>query len=144
MRAMEISKTGLDIEWRRLEVIADNLANINTTRTAGGGPYRAMRLLSGPKASFAGHLSEGDRVDADKLAGVAVYGLEPTAAPPRSVYEPDHPDADAKGYVAYPSVNHAEEMVLMVKTSRAYEANIVAMNISRQMYAKALELGKRS
>lgn len=144
MRAMEISKTGLDVEWRRLEVIADNLANINTTRTAGGAPYRAMRLLSGPKTSFAGHLSHGETTSAGELEGVTVYGLEPTNAAPRSVYEPDNPDADANGYVAYPSVDHAQEMVLMVKTARAYEANIVAMNISRQMYAKALELGKRS
>ena len=141
MRAIEISRSGLEVEWRRLEVIAQNIANINTTRTEGGGPYQAMRLLSGPRATFGSHVANGA---AAPMEGVVVHGLAPASSGVRSVYEPDHPDADARGYVAYPAVNHAEEMVSMVKTARAYEANLVALNLSRQMYSKALELGKRT
>jgi flagellar basal-body rod protein FlgC len=141
MQAMEISRTGLDVEWRRLEVIAENLANANTTRTAGGEPYRAMRLLSGPKADFA-RLLRAPR--ASDLTGVMAYGVEPTQAPPRRVYEPGHPQADAQGFVTYPGIDHVGEMTLMVSTARAYEANIVAMTAARQMYAKAMEIGKKA
>ena len=141
MQALEISRTGLDVEWRRLEVIADNIANANTTRTALGGPFRASRLVSGPRADFAALLRGGASPQA--LGGVQVYGVEPTAAEPRRVHEPNHPHADADGFVTYPGLDHAGEMTLMVQTARAYEANIVAMNAARTMYAKALELGKR-
>jgi flagellar basal-body rod protein FlgC len=142
MQAMEISRTGMDVEWRRLEVIADNFANANTTRTSGGGPFKAMRLVSGPKVAFADHLQNRHAAQA---AGVAVYGLEPIAGgAPRRVYEPSHPDADAQGFVSYPAFDQAGEMTLMIKTSRVYEANVVAMNIARQMYGKALEIGRRS
>lgn len=141
MNAIEISRTGLDVEWRRLEVIAENIANANTTRTALGGPYRAMRLVSGPKADFARVLNGGAAPSA--LTGVDVYGVEPMNLEPRKVHEPGHPHADENGDVTYPGFDHAGEMTLMVKTARAYEANIVAMNAARQMYAKALELGKR-
>ncbi len=138
MQAMEISRSGMDVEWRRLEVIAQNLANLGTTRTAAGGPYRAMRLVSGPR--FADRLLNGA---AEAPLGVAAYGLEPTATAPRRVHEPGHPHADADGYVEYPGIDHAAEMTLLVKTSRSYEANMVAINAARQMYAKALELGRR-
>lgn len=141
MKAMAISLTGLDVEWRRLEVIAENLANINTVQTPDGGPYRAMRLISGPKATFEGHLSSGG---ISGLNGVAVYGIEAQDAAPRKVREPGNPLADADGYVSYPDVNHAAEMVLMVKTARAYEANLVAMNAARQMYVKSLDMGRQS
>lgn len=140
MNAMEISRTGLEVEWRRLEVIAENIANASTSRTATGEPYRAKRLLSGPKADFATQLAAGAEKYA--LGGVTVYGVEETNLAPRKVYEPAHPHADEKGYVAYPGVDHAGEMSLMVKTSRAYEANIVALNAARQMYMKAMELGR--
>lgn len=140
MKAMEISLTGLNVEWRRLEVIADNLANVSTTRTATGEPYRAMRLVSGPRGGFARYL-EADGSQAP--VGVAVYGVEPVNLPPRRVYEPANPQAGPDGYVSYPGFDHAAEMTLMVKTSRAYEANVVAMNLARQMYVKAMELGRR-
>jgi flagellar basal-body rod protein FlgC len=142
MNAMEISRTGLDVEWRRLEVIAQNLANVNTVRTETGEAYRALRLVSGPKADFARYLAEGGK-DVS-LHGVTVYGLEPVNLPPRLVYEPGNPQADAKGYVSYPGFDHAAEMALMLKTERAYEANVVAMNVGRGMYSKALDIGKTS
>jgi flagellar basal-body rod protein FlgC len=136
MQAMEISRTGLDVEWRRLEVIAQNLANASSSAAPGAEPYQALRLLSGPR--FADHLGGS----APMLGGVQVYGVKPTGAAPRRVHEPGNPNADADGYVTYPSIDHAAEMTLMVTTSRAYEANVVAMNTARQMYMKALELGR--
>lgn len=140
MTPMEISRTGLEVEWRRLEVIAENIANMNTTRTALGEAYRPMRLVSGPAGtSFAAALVQAD---GRGPAGTAVYGLEPMQVPPRLVHEPGHPHADENGYVTYPGIDHAAEMTLMVRTARTYEANLVALNIARNMYSRALELGK--
>lgn len=138
MNAMEISRTGLDVEWRRLEVIAQNIANAGTTINADGSAYRPSRLLSGPAMGFV------DALEGGALRGVAVYSVEPQNLPSRRSYEPGHPQADAAGFVTYPGFDHAAEMALLVKTSRAYEANIVAMNAARQMYGKALEIGKRA
>jgi flagellar basal-body rod protein FlgC len=142
MNAMEISRTGLDVEWRRLEIIAQNIANANSVATATGEPYRAQRLLSGPAMSYAEVAA--NRAQPNALRGVSVYSIEAQNLPSRRVYEPGHPQADAEGYVSYPGFDHAAEMTLMIKTSRAYEANIVAMNAARQMYASALQIGKRA
>lgn len=148
MQAMEISRSALDVEWRRLEVIAENLANANTAATANGAPYLTRRLVSGPRSDFTAWLDPqpagaGTTVRTPQ-SGVMVYGIEPVGASPRMVHEPGNPQADEKGFVAYPAVDHAAEMALMVKTARVYEANIVAMNMARQMYSKALELGRRA
>ena len=142
MRAMEISRTGLDVEWQRLQVIAENLANLNTTRTATGEPFRPMRLVSGPRADFAGLMAGGAR--AGSAGGVQVTGVETLPGAVRRVYEPGHPHADPEGFVSYPQIDHAGEMTLLLRTSRAYEANLVAVSIAHQMYSRALELGRRS
>jgi flagellar basal-body rod protein FlgC len=142
MQPAEISRTALDVEWRRLEVIAENLANVNTARTADGGVYRALRLVSGPRTDFKQLLAEGG--DARRLDGVETYGVEPMNLPPRKVYEPGNPQADAQGYVSYPGFDHAEEMTLLVKTERAYEANVVALSTASQMYLRGMEIGKTS
>jgi flagellar basal-body rod protein FlgC len=139
MNAMEISRTGLDVEWRRLEIIAQNIANANSTRGAGSEAYRPLRLISGPRTHFASYLDPNAAP-----RGVEVTSVEASSAAPRRVYEPAHPHADADGYVSYPALDHAGEMTRMVSTARAYEANLVAMSIARQMYAKAIELGRRS
>jgi flagellar basal-body rod protein FlgC len=139
---MEISRTGMDVEWRRLELIAQNLANANSTVAADGTTYRPLQLISGPAMSFAEAL--GTKGQAHGLGGVAVYAIEPRNIPSRRVYEPANPQADEAGYVTYPGFDHAAEMALMVKTSRAYEANVVALNAARQMYSNALQIGRRS
>lgn len=158
MQASEISRTGLDVEWQRLQVIAENLANANTSRTASGGPYRPMRLLSGPATADFQRLVEGEPVTdqpvrgqpfrgepvTDQPVGVAVLGLQPIAGGTRRVYEPGHPHADKQGFVTYPDISQASEMALMIKTARAYEANLTALGIAQQMYARALDLGNRS
>jgi flagellar basal-body rod protein FlgC len=141
MDAMQISRTGLDVEWQRLQVIAQNLANVNTSRTSSGEPVRAMRLVSAPKVKFADLIAS--RSDAPGPKGVEVVGLEAMPGGMRRVYEPGDPQADANGFVSYPNIDHAGEMTLLIKTSRAYEANLTAMNIAHQMYSRALELGQR-
>lgn len=143
MDAMEISMSGLDVEWKRLEIIAQNLANINTTRTGDGGSYQPVRLVSGPVETFEQALN-GVESEGRSLHGVTVYGIEPTDAAARRVYDPDHPHADVDGFVTYPGVSHPEEMTLMVKTARAYEANLAAMAAARQIYSSALQIGRQS
>lgn len=142
MDAIEISRSGLDVEWQRLQVIAQNLANLNTTRAANGESYRAMRLLSGPAADFGSMLAAPG--GARQPQGVRVLGIEAMPGSLRRVHEPGHPHADAEGFVDYPDIDHAGEMTLLVKTSRAYEANLVAINLAHQMYARALQLGRQS
>lgn len=144
MNPMEISRTGLDVEWRRLEIIAQNLANANTTRPQGGEPYRPLHLISGPRTNFAAYLGGTPQSAAGGPTGVEVVSVEASARPPRRAYEPSHPHADADGYVSYPALDHAGEMTKLVTTSRIYEANLVAMNIARQMYSRAIELGRRA
>lgn len=131
MNAAEISRTGLDVEWQRLQVIAQNLANMNTTRAGGGEAYRAMRLISGPQVGFA-QIMAGQAPAA--LKGVKVMGLQPTAGGVRRVYEPGHPDADPAGFVTYPAVDQASEMALLLKTSRVYSANLMAMSIAQSRF----------
>jgi flagellar basal-body rod protein FlgC len=142
MQAMEISRSALDVEWQRLQVIAQNLANANSTRTASGDPVRAMRLLTGPRGDFASMMK--GPVAPGELRGVQILGLEASTSGFRRVYDPHHPHADGQGFVTYPDIDHAGEMTLMIKTSRIYEANLTAMNLAHQMYTRALDLGRQS
>jgi flagellar basal-body rod protein FlgC len=141
MRAMDISRTGLDVEWRRLEVISDNLANANSSRAADGTPYQGRMLVSGPAGSFEAHL---DTTTEGSLKGVEVYGVEPMQSGTRLVHEPGNPQADANGMVSYPAIDQALQMTMMVKTARAYQSNIVAMNAAREMYSRAIDLGEKA
>ena len=149
MQAMEISRTALDVEWRRLEIISENLANANVANSPKSAPYHELHLLSGPKTDFASYLTsrpesaEGG-LDISKLDGVAVYGLQGGNSAPRLVHEPGNPLADSNGMVSYPAIDQATQMTQMLQSTRAYEANLVAMNMAREMYSKALQLGGRS
>jgi len=128
----EIAVSGLRAQRARMNVIANNLANVGTTRTASGGPFRRqLAVFRGEQISPG---SNGEKV------GVRVSRIEgdPSAFP--LVYEPNHPDANADGYVAYPNVNVAVEMVDMVSAQRAYEANIAVLVSDRRMTQKALEI----
>lgn len=143
MEAMEISHSGLDVEWRRLQVIAQNLANLNTTRTGDGGNYIPLRLVSGPAENFE-HVLSTQEARSLHPQGVRVYGIEGNDHGMRRVHQPDHPHADNQGYVAYPNISQAEEMTLMIKTTRAYEANLVAMAAAQKIYSSALRLGSQT
>lgn len=138
MKAFEISMSALNVEWQRLQVIATNLANANTVSDRDGAPVTAKRLISGPAASFTDFLGGAQR-SAD---GVEVYSIDPMQAGSRLVHEPDHPKADADGFVRYPKINHAEEMALMLRTSRIYEANLTSISVAQQMYNRALDIGR--
>lgn len=136
---MAISRSGLDVEWQRLQVIADNLARADTSRTASGQPARAYRLVSVAADGFGPVLARQS-----EPRGVRVQSIEPVATGTRRVYDPIDPEAGPDGFVSYPAVDHAAEMTLLIRTSRVYEANLTAMNIAHQMYGKALDLGRAS
>lgn len=129
-RAMQISASGLTAERFRMDLIANNIANVNTTRTAHGGPYRRKTAV------FA------EKLEAARGAGVRVLSVSEDRTEPRLVFEPEHPDADELGYVAYPNVNIVQEMVDLITATRAYEANVTALNASKSMFLKALEIGR--
>jgi len=114
---------------------------VNTSRTADGQSYQPKQLVSGPKVSFEDMMT--DRASRT-LAGIEVYGIEAQRRGTKRVHEPSHPHADPDGFVSYPDINHAGEMTSMIKTSRAYEANLVALNIAMQMYSRGLELGRQT
>lgn len=138
---MAISRSALDVEWQRLQIIAQNLANLNTSRVPGGGPYRPVRIVSGPSGSFGTLLDAGSAVGAP--AGVRVVSVEIQPSQVRRVHDPDHPDADQDGFVTYPDISHAAEMAELAKTARIYETNLTAMSLAQQMNMRALELGRR-
>jgi flagellar basal-body rod protein FlgC len=142
MDAVSISMTGLDVEWRRLEVSAQNLANMNSTRAANGDIYRPLHLVSGPAPSFQSTLQAQGVAFAP--AGVQVIAITPDADGLRRAFEPDNPDADANGFVTYPNIDHAAEMTTMIRASRAYEANLAAISIANSMYGHALDIGRQS
>ena len=142
MSPQQISLSALDVEWRRLEVIAQNLANANSVLGPGQQGYRPLRVVSGPKVSFESAVKADGTIDPKALQGVQVIGIEPERVTARRVYEPNNPQADKKGYVTYAGVDHAAEMTLLIRTSRIYEANVIALNTARQMYARALDIGR--
>ncbi len=131
-RAFDVSATALAAQKIRMNTIASNLANINTTKTPGGGPYRRRDVL----------FSSVMISEKEGLEGVGLAGVVEDNSPPRAVYDPGHPDADKKGFVLMPNINLIEEMVNMMLATRAYEANVNAFNITKNMYQKALEIGR--
>ena len=139
-QSFAISASGMAVEKARLDVIALNLANLNSTRSADGGIYQPLRLISGEKA---GALNFGSLLQGYGGGGAEVREVRALAVPPRLVYEPAHPDADDKGFVAYPGVNQVTEMVSLMSAVRAYEANVVAMSAARSMALKTLEFGAK-
>lgn len=139
---LEISASALRAERLRLDVIASNLANANTTRTAEGGPYRRRNVVfvsQGMEDDFAATIEEMAEQGARQGVRVARVVEDPT--PPRMVFEPGHPDANAEGFVAYPNVNPVTEMVDLMTATRAYEANVQAVNAAKRMQDAALSIG---
>ena len=124
--AFDISASGLHAQWVRMQVVANNVANADTTRTPEGGPYHKRQVV------FSTVL--------DGLNGVDVAGVIASNSPPRMVYSPGHPDADPQGYVAMPDVQMPLEMVDMLTASRAYQANLAAMKNFRTICEETLKL----
>ena len=126
----------------RAELITENLANADTTRTPDGGPYRrkdAVFSTAPADSSFAGALAE---FSAGRREGVTVSGISVDQSDPDRRYMPGHPDADADGYVAFPKINPSEEMVDLMGASRGYEANVAAISTVKDMIGRSLDLFK--
>jgi flagellar basal-body rod protein FlgC len=136
--ALDVNSGGLTAQRKRAEVASSNLANAQTTRTPGGGPYRRKDVVfetTGFADSLATALGPG-------VEGVRVSDVVEDSRPFDRRFEPGHPDADAEGYVTYPNVNVMEEMASLVEASESYQANIGAISILKTMINRTLDLGK--
>lgn len=144
--SLAVSVSALDAHRHRLNVIASNLANAQSTKTSTGGPYRRRDVVfqATPVASpFQRALKQvATGPGRHALDGVKVARVIEDQKPGQTVYDPRHPDADKKGFVTMPNVNVMEEMVNMIGASRAYEANVQAINATRTMWNRALEIGR--
>ncbi len=159
---LNISAMGLRAQRIRQDIVSSNLANVETTRTSEGGPYRRQsvileadsdelnfRQVFGPD-KMGGHTThtrhifipkdEMPIVDEKVGNGVEVVQIVQDQRPPRMIYNPDHPDADGEGYVAMPNINVIAEMVDMISATRAYEANVTALNATKGMLMRAIEI----
>lgn len=137
---MSVSASGMAAQRMRAEVIVENMANADTTRTAEGGPYRRKEVVFASEAAgspfsavFQGEIGGG-------ATGVSVAELMTDTRDPEKRYQPGHPDADAQGYVAYPRINPAEEMVDLMSATRGYQANVAAMSAIKDMVNKSVDL----
>lgn len=138
LTAMDISASGLNAERFRMEVVAQNIANIETTQTNGEEPYRRKMVvfrevlnneLNNKHGSFYGK-------------GVGVFKVVADNAPPIMVYDPQHPDANQEGFVSKPNINLANEIVDSITASRAYGANVTVLNSTKSLALKALNIGR--
>jgi flagellar basal-body rod protein FlgC len=136
--SLAISSSALQAQRLRMDVIAANLANSQSTRTPEGGPYkrRDVVLEALPGGRF------DDVLGAQAGGAVRVARVVEDDQPPRVVFDPGHPDADARGYVAYPNVNPITEMVDLMAATRAYEANVAAVNATKRVLEAALSIGR--
>jgi flagellar basal-body rod protein FlgC len=140
--SIKASSSGLSAQRLRMNLISGNLANVNTTRTKGGGPYRRKEAIFAAQpvgASFKKILTDRQK---NQLSGVKVVRIYEDQNPPVMKYDPQHPHANDKGYVAMPNINIMEEMVNMISATRGYEANVTALKAAKDMALKALEIGR--
>lgn len=147
--SINIAASGLSAQRTRLDVISNNIANVDTTRTTEGGPFRRSRVIFRPKVQAPYWRSPflPQKMDNGLGKGVRIVEIDKDLdADPRLVYDPTHPDSiktgPQKGYVEMPNVNIVEEMVDMISASRSYEANVAVINGSKSMFMKALEIGR--
>lgn len=143
----EVSASGLEAQRIRMNVIANNIANAQSTRTEDGGPYRRRAVLfeavGGTQSKFTRMLKEAE-LERVVGGGVQVTKIIEDHGPEAflEVFDPGHPDADSKGIVRKPNIRMADEMVNLIDASRAYEANVTALNTTKQINAKTLEIGR--
>jgi flagellar basal-body rod protein FlgC len=137
LKSLEISSSGLYAQRKRMDVIASNLANIETTRTEKGGPYRRKMVVmsSEPVQDF-------EEVLTSKAEGVKIDDIVEDDSPFTRVFEPGHPHADEQGYVLRPNVDLIVEITNMLLAKRIFEANITAIKSTKEMALKALEIGR--
>lgn len=140
-QGMDTSASALLAERLRMDVIASNLANQNSTRSASGGAYRRLMVSLAARETLP-RRQHGTTPAAFGGVGVQVTGVSEDQSPLPRTYDPSHPDADAEGYVSMPNVNPVHEMVDLITAVRAYEANVTVLNAAKQMAMNALEIGK--
>ncbi|MGA9177085.1 MAG: flagellar basal body rod protein FlgC [Desulfobacterales bacterium] len=138
LKSLETSASGLYAQRKRMDIIASNLANIETTRTEKGGPYRRKMVVMGTKEID----QDFDKMFNSSVKGVQIEDVVEDQAPFKKVYNPSHPDADSNGYLYKPNVDLIVETTNMLMARRAFEANIAAIKATRQMIIKALEIGR--
>ena len=136
-RSFHISGSALTAEKLRIDVIAGNLANMQTTRTAAGGPYRRRTVV------FEERMAQVQRSSRFRGEGVRVAAIVEDPNPPRLEHDPEHPDANEEGFVAYPNIDLAKEMTELI-TASAPMKPALAINTAKSLYLKALEIGRVS
>lgn len=141
--SLDVSASGMSAQRMRMDLISQNIANANTTKTADGTPYRRQALLLGTNTNnpFSNYLS-GASKEALSDGKVKIQGVIEDQSDFKRVYEPNNPEADEDGYVLYPNVDIVTEMVDMISASRSYEANVTASTASKNMAMQALNIGK--
>jgi flagellar basal-body rod protein FlgC len=141
MTAMQIGASGLTAQRMRMDTIASNLANIETTRTPEGGPYKRKDVMFAalPLDPFSSSFNDAL---ADQVRQVQVTKVVEDQSAPTMVFNPNHPDANEKGYVAMPNINLMEEMVNLINATRSFEANIQSINAAKSMALRAIDLGR--
>ena len=144
LNSFDISASGMTAQRQRLDIAAENISNMNTTRTASGGPYRRKMVVlqENPVSSFRSELQSRLSGKTSQKGGVKVAEIVEDQRDLQPVYNPEHPDADENGYVMMPNVDLVKETVDGMSATRADEANITAFNAMKLMAQKALEIGK--
>jgi flagellar basal-body rod protein FlgC len=139
---LEISASALTAQRLRMDVTAENLANAQTTKGADGQPYRRKEVVlqQMQQGGFGAQLSAAMGAGDASAGGVQVAGIVEDQTAGKMVYDPSNPDANAQGYVQMPNVDTVTEMTDLIDSSRAYEANVTAMQASKQMFSKTLDL----
>lgn len=140
LKGLDISASALTAQRLRMDVIAENLANVDTTRTAEGGAYRRRYVVmqENKQNNFGAYMERA--LGSSKDSGVKVTEIREDTSPFKLDYNPEHPDANEEGYVEMPNVDLAVEMIDMMAATRSYEANITAVNAFKSMALKALEI----
>jgi len=149
MGSLNVSASGMSAQRTRMDIIAQNIANVNTTRDENGNPYRRQTVVFAEKNdnnfdSYLRAARTGISGKSDSLGdGVKITGIaEDHVTPMKMVYDPSHPDADEDGYVTYPNVDTVTEMTNLIDATRSFEANVTAFNATKSMAQKSLEIGK--
>lgn len=142
--ALGISASGMTAQRARIDAISSNVANIHTTRVEGGSYYKRQTVILKEKKSASDFssllISELGSNFGKEFSGVEVLSIQRINESPKLIYEPDHPDADEEGMVSYPNINIIEEMVNMIMSSRAFEANLTVFNTAKEMISQSLEI----
>jgi flagellar basal-body rod protein FlgC len=145
-KIFSISGAGMSAQRSRMTTVAGNLANTETTRTPEGGPYKRRDVIfqAVPIAQEFSTAMEAEDETAEGVLTVEVAGIRKSSRPPKKLFDPHHPDANAEGYVSLPDINTMEEMVDMMSAARSYEANLSAYNTTKSLIRRLLDIGRSS